>query len=192
MRKLLFVFVAALLAALTVVGCGKRGREAEAAAAAAAARAAYSFATSYQYDEYGQCNALVLDCTAGEKSQQFVFELIWSKDQSFLEGEGAGTVEEIDINGDGSPDVVVCLGNFGIISPMYFYGACLWNAAEQRFDLVENYSGIPNAEPGFGDEGNTVVSNYQAADGSSFTEYYDWKDGKLVLTSSESTEEEEE
>ena len=40
MRKLLFVFVAALLAALTVVGCGKRGREAEAAAAAAATRAA--------------------------------------------------------------------------------------------------------------------------------------------------------
>ena len=179
-----------ICAALMVVGCGKRGGEA-AASAAASARAGYTFDTSYQYDEYGQCNALILDCKSGEKSQQFVFDFVWSKDHSFLEEEGAGEIEEVDINGDGFADVIVALGNFGIISPMNFHGACVWNPASQCFDLVENYSGIPNAEPGFGDDGSTVASNYQGVDGTYFTEYYEWKDGKLVLDYSDSHQVEE-
>ena len=155
-------------------------------APAVSGRETYVFSTSYRVDENGQCDALILDCKSGGESQQFTFEFSWSKGREILEEEGSGTISEDDINADGYPDVVVCLGNFGVISPLVFYGACLWNEDAQRFDLVENYSDIPNAEPGFGSNKSTVASEWEAPDGASCVDYYDWVDGKLVLTRSDS------
>lgn len=151
-------------------------------------RSAYTFKTSFQKDGNGQCNALVLTCTSGEKSQDFTFEFNWSKDEDFLKEEGSGDIDEMDLNNDGFADVTVCLGNFGVTGPMYFHGACLWNDASQCFEVVENYSDIANPQPGSGEDKKSVFSQYEGLDGSVTTDYYEWKDGQLVLVKSDTDE----
>ena len=84
----------------------------EVAASEPSARDGYTFETSFREDENGQCDALILTCKKGEKTQEFVCEFNWPKDKDLL-GE-SGTIEEEDINFDGIPDVVVCLGDFGL------------------------------------------------------------------------------
>lgn len=149
-------------------------------------RAAWTFSTSLHKDANGQCDALVLSCKKGETTQDFTFEFNWPKDQDILEDDEAGLIAEDDINFDGKPDVVVRLGDFGVSpsSPMFFYGACTWNESAQRFEVVENYSEIANPQL----DKKTIASQYQAADGSSHTDYYEWKDGQLVQTNGDNNE----
>ena len=177
----------ALIALLFVLSCGSNNnsKKASAAANAASERDTYTFETSFRMDDNEQYDALILNCKSGEKTQSFTFEFNWAKDKDFL-GE-AGAIAEDDINADGYPDVVVSLGNFGVMSPMYFYGACLWNEESQQFNLVERYSDIPNAESCFGKSKRLVLSTYGDFGGYDYSDYYDWEDGNLVLAFSDSS-----
>ena len=175
--------IALLFAALLIVACGKQPSAAagEQASPAADPRSAYTFVTSFEYDDNGQVEWLKLECRKGEMTQDFGFGFNWSKDKEILVAEGSGTVTEEDINGDGWLDVVVFLGNFGVLSPLYFYGACVWNPDEECFDQVKEYEGIPNAEPCELDGKPAVKSVAESLDGEVSTDYYVWEGRKLVL-----------
>ena len=186
-------FFLAVFAALLIVACGKQpaaaagaaGEQASPAAAptapAADPRSEYTFVTSFEYDDNGQVEWLKLECRKGEMTQDIGFGFNWSKDKEILVEEGSGTVSEEDINGDGWLDVVVFLGNFGVISPLYFYGACVWNPDEECFDQVKEYEGIPNAELCELDGKPAVKSVAESLDGEVSTDYYVWEGRKLVL-----------
>ena len=186
-------FFLAVFATLLIVACGKQpaagagaaGEQASPAAAptapAADPRSDYTFVTNFEYDDNGQVEWLKLECRKGEMTQDFGFGFNWSKDKEILIAEGSGTVTEEDINGDGWLDVVVFLGNFGVISPLYFYGACVWNPDEECFDQVKEYEGIPNAELCELDGKPAVKSVAESLDGEVSTDYYVWEGRKLVL-----------
>ena len=179
-----------LIIALIAVSCGSNNnsKKASAPANAGSERDTYAFETSFRMDDEEQYDALILDCKSGDKSQSFTFEFNWAKDKDYL-GE-AGAISEDDINADGYPDVVVSLGNFGVMDYMYFYGACLWNEESKQFDLVERYSDIPNAECCVGKSKRLVLGTYSDFGGYDYEDYYDWEDGNLVLAYSDSSSEE--
>ena len=190
-------FFLAVCAALLIVACGKQpsaaagaaGEQASPAAAPAAPvadpRSDYTFVTSFEYEEDGdQVEWLKLECRKGEMTQDFGFGFNWSKNKEILVAEGSGTVTEEDINGDGWLDVVVFLGNFGVVSPLYFYGACVWNPDDESFAQVKEYEEIPNAELCEFDGEPAVKSVYENLDGESHTDYYVWEGRKLVLKQS--------
>ena len=198
-------FFLAVCAVLLIVACGKQpsaaagaaGEQASPAAAPAAAsdaaaaaaptpdpRSEYTFVTSYEYDDNDQVEWLKLECRKGGMTQDFGFEFNWSKDKEILVEEGSGTVTEEDINGDGWLDVVVFLGNFGVISPLYFYGACVWNPDDESFAHVKEYEEIPNAERCELDGKPAVKSVYEGLDGEPHTDYYVWEGHKLVVKQS--------
>lgn len=162
----------------------------EVAASEPSARDGYTFETSFRKDENGQCDALILTSKKGEKTQEFVCEFNWPKDKDLL-GE-SGTIEEEDINFDGIPDVVVCLGDFGVGDSYFFYDALVWNNNDNCFEQVEEYSGIAN--PVIDTEKKMIVSEYTNLEGSTYREEYAWKDGKLTMidSSSESNDDAEE
>lgn len=162
----------------------------EVAASEPSARDGYTFETSFRKDENGQCDALILTSKKGEKTQEFVCEFNWPKDKDLL-GE-SGTIEEEDINFDGIPDVVVCLGDFGVGDSYFFYDALVWNNNDNCFEQVEEYSGIAN--PVIDTEKKMIVSEYTNLEGSTYREEYAWKDGKLTMidSSSESSDDAEE
>ncbi len=194
-------FFLAVSAALLIGACGKQpsaragavGDEASPVAADAAPavlsspaptgdpRSDYIFVTNFEYDDNDQVEWLKLECRKGEMTQDFGFEFNWSKDKEILVGEGSGEVSEDDINGDGWPDVVVFLGNFGVLSPLYFYGACIWNPDDESFVQVKEYEEIPNAEPCQLDGKPAVKSVSEGLDGEIHTDYYVWEGRKLVL-----------
>ena len=194
-------FFLAVCAALLIVACGKQpsaragavGDEATPVAAAAAPavppspastgdpRSDYSFVTNFEYDDNDQVEWLKLECRKGEMTQDFGFGFNWSKDKEILVAEGSGAVSEDDINGDGWSDVVVFLGNFGVLSPLYFYGACVWNPDDESFVQVKEYEEIPNAEPCRLDGKPAVKSVSEGLDGEISTDYYVWEGRKLVL-----------
>ena len=193
-------FFLAVCAALLIVACGKQpsaaagaaGEQASPAAAPTAAsnpapapaadpRSEYTFVTNFEYDDNGQVEWLKLECRKGEMTQDFGFGFNWSKDKEILVAEGSGAVSEDDINGDGWPDVVVFLGNFGVLSPLYFYGACVWNPDDESFVQVKEYEDIPNAEPCRLDGKPAVKSVSEGLDGEISTDYYVWEGRKLVL-----------
>lgn len=144
-------------------------------------RSDYIFVTNFEYDDNDQVEWLKLECRKGEMTQDFGFEFNWSKDKEILVGEGSGEVSEDDINGDGWPDVVVFLGNFGVLSPLYFYGACIWNPDDESFVQVKEYEEIPNAELCELDGKPAVKSVAEGLDGEVSTDYYVWEGRKLVL-----------
>jgi hypothetical protein len=150
-------------------------------------RGGYTFSTTFRKDENGQCDAIILTCQKGEKSQQFVNELIWPKDVDFL--GGAGEIEEKDINFDGIPDVQLYLGNFTIDSPMEYYAAYVWDEASQSFQEVETYAGLPN--PVINTEKQRIICSYYDASGAFNEEIYGWKDRTLNLIESHVEEAEE-
>lgn len=180
-------FFLAVCAALLIVACGKQPSSAAAAAGDEASpvadpRSDYTFVTSFEYGEDDdQVEWLKLECRKGEMTQDFGFGFNWSKDKEILVEEGSGTVTEDDINGDGWPDVVVFLGNFGVLSPLYFYGACVWNPDEECFDQVKEYEEIPNAELCELDGKPAVKSVAESLGGEVSTDYYVWEGRKLVL-----------
>lgn len=194
-------FFLAVSAALLIVACGKQpsagagavGDEASPVADAAAPavpsspaptgnpRSDYIFVTNFEYDDNDQVEWLKLECRKDGMTQDFGFGFNWSKDKEILVGEGSGAISEDDINGDGWLDVVVFLGNFGVLSPLYFYGACVWNPDDESFVQVKEYEEIPNAEPCQLDGKPAVKSVSEGLDGEIHTDYYVWEGRKLVL-----------
>ena len=150
-------------------------------------RDGYTFNTSFRKDENDQCDAIVLNCQSGEKSQQFVCEFIWPKGMDFL--GGAGEIEEEDINFDGIPDVQLYLGSFSIDSPMEYYAAFVWDETSQSFKEVEAYAGLPN--PTIDAEKQRIVSAYHDLSGAYNESIYGWKDGTMTLIGSRVEEAEE-
>lgn len=150
-------------------------------------RDAYTFSTSFRKDEDDQCDAIVLNCQSGEKTQEFVCELIWPKGMDFL--GGAGEIEEEDINFDGIPDVQLYLGSFSIDSPLEYYAAFVWDETSQSFKAVETYSGLPN--PTIDAENQCIISAYYDITGAYNKAIYGWKDGEMTLIESQVEEAEE-
>ena len=143
-------------------------------------RDGYTFSTTFRKDENDQCDALILTCQNGEKSQQFLCELIWPKSMDFL--GGAGEIEEEDINFDGIPDVQLYLGSFSIDSPLEYYAAFVWDETSQSFQEIETYAGLPN--PTIDAEKQRIVSAYRDISGAYNEEIYGWKDGTMTLIES--------
>lgn len=150
-------------------------------------RNAYAFETSLRKNDKGKYDALILNCKSGEKSQSFAFSLDKRNGKEYMVTEETGKISEADINADGYPDVVVCLGDFGIILHKFHYGACVWNEGSQQFDLVEVYSDIPNAKPCYGKNKRLVIGSLEAPDGYSYEDCYDWEEGNLVYIYSDET-----
>lgn len=150
-------------------------------------RDGYTFSTTFRKDESDQCDDIILTCQKGEKSQQFVCELIWPKDMDFL--GGAGEIEEEDVNFDGIPDVQLYLGSFSIDSPLEYYAAFVWDETSQSFKEVEAYAGLPN--PTIDAEKQRIVSTYHDISGAHNEDIYGWKDGTMTLIESRVEEAEE-
>ena len=205
MKKLFFLAIAAM----TLVACGNKTatnnepegdndaveetvQEAEETTAEEtttkdkSGRDGYKFQTSFRKNDDGQCDALILNCKSGDKSQEFVCEFNWPKSEEFL-GD-AGDLSEVDINFDGTPDVLVSLGEFGIdpSSSLCFYAAFVWNDDKQCFEQVDEINDIANID--IFEEFESIESNYQGVDGATIWEQYKWKDGKLVMTDSRRVE----
>ena len=151
-----------------------------------------SFSTQFRKDENGQVDALIVTCTIDVEKQELTCEFPWAKDEDLL-GE-AGEISEDDINFDGTPDLMVCLGNFAIgFEPDYLYSTFVWNASVGRFERIKELDEAFNLR--IDKENKNIISEYKTAAGDHVTETYKWKDGKIVLTNTESfnpDEEEEE
>ena len=160
----------------------------ESTAKALSERDDYTFNTTFRKNEDNQCDAIVVNCQKGEKSQQFVCEFVWPKDEDILTLEGSGIISEEDINFDGIADLVVYLGNFGVLSTIQFYAAYVWDEGSQSFQEVENYSDLPNAE--VDEVRKAIVSSYYNVADVFVEEVYGWENGKLKLIESHTEEEE--
>ncbi len=139
-----------------------------------------TFSTRFRKDENGQCDALILTCNIDTKKQEFTCEFNFSKDREYL-GE-AGEIEEVDINFDGVPDVLVTLGDFGVnpgLFPMIFYGAFVFNEATGEFEQVTDLEDKPNLS--IDAKRKVIESNFATVVGDHYHEEYAWENGKLKL-----------
>ena len=145
-------------------------------------RDSYTFTTSFRKNEEEQCDALILTCKSGEKKQEFTFDFVWPKDKDVLGWQNSGEITEEDINFDGTPDVMVLLGDFGVnpgMFPSLSYAVLVWNNDTQCFDHVEKLDEVPNLEVDA--KKKVIVSDYTNPIGDEFHEVYAWKNGKLEL-----------
>ncbi|MBR1520938.1 MAG: hypothetical protein IJ635_06845 [Bacteroidaceae bacterium] len=106
-------------------------------------------------------------------------KLPWPIDSSDFNG---GEINEVDINFDGYPDLVVSLGTLLTSIGGRLYDAFVWNEEKQAFDHVEEYKDIENATPQ--PDKKRIMSYIPARDGSINYYEYKWKDGKLEETRS--------
>lgn len=143
-------------------------------------RSGYTFETQFRKDENGQCDALIVTCKKGEKTQQFTCEFNWPKNEDLL-GE-SGTIEEEDLNFDGTPDLLVTLGDFGVnpgLYPTIFYAGFVWNEEKQCFEQVKQLDDMPNIVVDA--EKKAIISEYATPVGDEFHEVYAWQNGKLEM-----------
>lgn len=143
-------------------------------------RDSYTFSTSFRENEEGQCDALILTCKSGEKVQEFACEFNWPKDKELL--SESGSITEEDINFDGTPDLLVLLGDFGVnpeLFPSLFYAAFIWDNETQSFERVEKLDNVTNLEVDA--KNHVITSDYMNVVGDEFHEVYAWKNGKLEL-----------
>ncbi len=136
-----------------------------------------SFSTKFRKDENGQCDALIITCKSDEKTQEFTCEFNWAKDEELL--GGAGEYEEVDLNFDGYPDLLVYLGNFGVGSPLDFYAAFIWDGSTAEFKQAKELDEVVNIV--VDKEKKVLVSEYSTMVGDNYHEVYAWKDGKFEL-----------
>jgi len=97
---------------------------------------------------------------------------------------GFGEIREDDINFDGIPDLMICLGptnSFG----GFTYDGYVWNQTEHKFVRVEKFDEI--MDPTFYPDKNQIVGTFRI-DNHCWTSLYEWKDGKLVLISEDEFE----
>lgn len=193
MKKILLIAMAGMMMACgnTASGNNESDKEAKdvatdsvvAKAGEPSLRECTTFSTKFRKDENDQVDAVIVTCNIDVEKQEFTCEFPWAKDEDWL-GE-AGEIEEEDINFDGVPDLLVCLGNFAVgYEPDYLYSAFVWNASEGKFEEVEQIAGAFNLR--VDKENKAIISEYKTAVGDHVTDTYKWKDGKIVLESSES------
>ena len=139
-----------------------------------------SFSTKFRKDENGQVDAIILTCDIDNKKQEFTCEFNWPKDEGLL--DEAGEIEEVDVNFDGVPDVMMTLGDFGVnpeLFPTIFYGVFIWNEATGEFEQSTALEDKPNLV--LDAEKKLIISNYETVVGDHYHEEYAWEDGKLKL-----------
>lgn len=136
-----------------------------------------SFSTQFRKDENGQCDALIISCRSDKMTQEFTCEFNWAKDEEFL--GGSGEYEEVDLNFDGVPDLLVYLGNFGINSPLEFYAAFIWDETIAEFKQAKELEHVVNIV--VDKEKKVLVSEYSTMVGDDYHEVYAWKDGKFEM-----------
>lgn len=139
-----------------------------------------SFSTKFRKDEDGQCDALIVTCKSDEKTQEFTCEFNWAKDEEYL-GE-AGEIEEVDLNFDGYPDLLVTLGDFGVnpnLYPMVCYAAFIWDGSTAEFNPAQGLEDVNNIV--VDKEKKVLVSEWMTAVGDVYHEVYAWKDGKFEM-----------
>lgn len=139
-----------------------------------------SFSTKFRKDENGQCDALIVTCKSDEKTQKFTCEFNWPKDEDLL-GE-AGKIEEVDLNFDGTPDLLVTLGDFGVnpgLYPLMCYGAFIWDDSTAEFKPAQGLEDVNNIE--IDKEKKVLVSEWATVVGDVYHQVYAWKNGKFEM-----------
>ncbi|MBR5727281.1 MAG: hypothetical protein IKX39_01425 [Muribaculaceae bacterium] len=91
--------------------------------------------------------------------------------------QGFGGIREDDINFDGTPDLMICLGptnSFG----GFTYDGYIWDTATHKFVRVEHFDEI--LDPQFFPEKNQILGTFRI-DSHYWFSLYEWQNGKLVL-----------
>lgn len=140
-----------------------------------------NFSTKFRKDGEGQCDALILTIQSCQETQEFTCEFNWAKDKEYL-GD-SGEIEEVDMNFDGVPDLLVTLGDFGVnpdLYPMVCYAVFIWDDSKGKFSQAEELGEATNIE--VDKEKKILVSEWTTAVGDVYHEVYAWKGGKFVMT----------
>ena len=90
---------------------------------------------------------------------------------------GFGDIQEDDINFDGTPDLMICLGptnSFG----GFTYDGYMWDTATHKFVRVEHFDEI--LDPQFFPEKNQILGTFRI-DSHYWFSLYEWQNDKLVL-----------
>ena len=90
---------------------------------------------------------------------------------------GFGDIQEDDINFDGVPDLMICLGptnSFG----GFTYDGYIWDSQEHKFVHVENFRDI--LDPMYFPDKNQIQGTLRI-DNHYWTTLHEWQNGKLVL-----------
>ena len=90
---------------------------------------------------------------------------------------GFGDIQEDDINFDGTPDLMICLGptnSFG----GFTYDGYVWDNVAHKFVRVEKFNEI--LDPVYFPEKNQILGTFRI-DSHYWTSLYEWQNGKLVL-----------
>ena len=139
-----------------------------------------SFSTKFRKDDEGQCDALILTINSCQDPQEFTCEFNWPKDEEYL-GD-AGEIEEVDLNFDGVPDLLVTLGDFGVnpdLYPLMCYAVFIWNDDEGKFTQAKELEEVNNIE--VDKEKKVLVSEWMTAVGDVYHQVYAWKNGKFEM-----------
>ena len=98
---------------------------------------------------------------------------------------GFGDIREDDINFDGIPDLMICLGptnGFG----GFTYDGYVWDNVAHQFVRVEKFDKI--LDPEFFPKKNQILGTFRI-DNHYWFSLYEWQNGKLVLIEESDTEE---
>ena len=88
--------------------------------------------------------------------------------------------DKIDINFDGTPDLLIYLGLNAVGRVSEFYDAYIWNTEGMYFENVKGFDGIAN--PDIDARTKSITSVYRSGANEITEEIYKWKNGKLELT----------
>lgn len=137
-----------------------------------------TFSTRLRKNENDQCDALIITCKSCQKTQEFTCEFNWPKDEEYL--SNTENIQEVDLNFDGTPDLLVYLGDFGVnpgLFPMEFYAAFIWE--DDGFKEAKELDNVANLQVDA--EKKVLTSEYTNPAGDAYHEVYAWKDGKFEM-----------
>ena len=139
-------------------------------------RSKAKFKSTLKKDENGQVFGVTISVLCdGETLATLESELPWPKDPNLC--GNVGVTAEDDINFDGSPDLTVFLGSFGVDVGSDTYDAWIWNCNEHAFVHVNEYSDIAN--PTLDQEQKCIIGrSYSKSDEVEVSQYV-WDYGSL-------------
>ncbi len=90
---------------------------------------------------------------------------------------GFGDIVEDDINFDGIPDLMICLGPTNAFGG-FTYDGYVWDNQLHKFIKIENFNEI--MDPAYVPSENKIIGTFRI-DNNYWTSVYQWQNGKLVL-----------